>query len=155
EERVKNAPAVFQDLRRLVELDPKDLEARVKLARMMVAGGAADPALKLIEIANDSEKPYAPLHALKASILARTNDPAGAMREAQRALAIDPKNVDATMLIAAKKAGDGDVDAALKQLNALSISDPADELRVSLEKVQILARKGDVAQAEALLKKLI
>src|SRR5579863_2834309 len=39
EERLKNGSAIFQDLRRLVELDPKDLEARVKLARIMFVGG--------------------------------------------------------------------------------------------------------------------
>ena len=32
EERLKSGPAVFQDLRRVVELDPNDLDARVKLA---------------------------------------------------------------------------------------------------------------------------
>jgi len=63
EERLKSGPSVFQDLRRVVELDPNDLDARVKLARIMVAGGAADAALKLVESVNDSEKPNAPLHA--------------------------------------------------------------------------------------------
>src|SRR6476620_8169795 len=38
EERLKSEGAVFQDLRRLVELDPSDLDARVKLARLMLGG---------------------------------------------------------------------------------------------------------------------
>src|SRR6266700_1735037 len=96
EERLTSGPGVFQDLRRVVELDPNDLDARVRLARIMFGGGASDAALKLIEVANDSEKPNSPLHALKANLLLRTNDQPGAMREAQRALEIDPKNVDAT-----------------------------------------------------------
>src|SRR5450631_391840 len=155
EERLKSGPAVFQDLRRVVELDPNDLDARVKLARIMVAGGAADAALKMIEVVNDSGKPNAPLHALKANILLRTNDPAGAVREAQRALEIDPKNIDATMLVAAKKVADGDADGALKLLNAVPATDSQDQLRISLQKAQIFVRKGDVPQAEALLRKLI
>jgi cellulose synthase operon protein C len=155
EERLKSGPAVFQDLRRVVELDPNDLEARVKLARIMVAGGAADAALKMVESANDSGKPNAPLHALKANIFLRTNDPAGAVREAQRALEIDSKNIDATMLVAAKKVADGDADGALKLLNALPATDSQDQLRISLQKAQIFVRKGDVPQAEALLRKLI
>ena len=122
EERLKSGPAVFQDLRRVVELDPNDLDARVKLARIMAGGGAADAALKMIEVVNDSAKPNAPLHALKANIL-RTNDPAGAVREAQRALEIDSRNVDATMLVAAKKVADGDPDGALKLLNAVRPED--------------------------------
>jgi cellulose synthase operon protein C len=155
EERLNNPPAVFQDLRRLVELDPKDLEARVKLARIMFGGGAPDAAKRLIEVANDNDRPYAPLHALRASILARENDAAAAIREAQRALDIDPQNVDANLLVAAKKASDGDVDGALAQLARSSTSDPSDQMRLSLEKIQILVRKGDTAQAEGLLRKLI
>jgi tetratricopeptide (TPR) repeat protein len=155
EERLKSGPSVFQDLRRVVELDPNDLEAKVKLARVMVAGGASDAALKLVETANDSDKPNAPLHALKANILLRTNDPAGAVREAQRALEIDSSNVDASMLVAAKKVADGDTDGALKLLNALPATDPRDQLRISLQKVQVFVRKGDLPQAETLLRKLV
>src|SRR3982074_1526110 len=39
EERLKSGPSVFQGLRRVVELDPNDLDARVKLAPLFVAGG--------------------------------------------------------------------------------------------------------------------
>src|SRR5713101_2532743 len=155
EERLKSGPAVFQDLRRVVELDPNDLDARVKLARIMAGGGAADAALKMIEVVSDSGKPNAPLHALKANILLRTNDPAGAVREAQRALEIDSKNIDATMLVAAKKVADGDADGALKLLNAVPATDSQDQLRISLQKAQIFVRKGDVPQVYTLLRTLI
>jgi cellulose synthase operon protein C len=155
EERLKVGPAVFQNLQRVIELDRNDLDARVKLARIMVGGGAPEAAAKLLEIANDSDKPNAPLHALKANILLRAKDPAGAIREAQRALEIDPKNIDANLLVAAKRTADGQSDAALKLLSELQASDPQDELRIAQQKVQILIRKGDVAQAEALLHKLI
>src|ERR1700722_1042700 len=155
EERLKNGSAVFQDLRRLVELDPKDLEARIKLARTMFVNGATDGARRLVEVANDNDKPYAPLHALRASIALRGNDIVTALREAQRAIGIDPQNLDANLLLVAKKASDGDTDAALGQLNRLSTNDPSEQTRVSLEKIQILTRKGDVAQAEGLLRKVI
>ena len=55
-----------------------------------------------------------PFHALRAIILLKTNDSAGAVREAQRAFEIDPSNVDAVSLLASKKLGDGDPDGALK-----------------------------------------
>ena len=155
EERLHNGPAVFQDLRRVVELDPKDLEARVKLARMMFVGGAPDAATRLIEVSNDNDKPYAPLHALKALVSLRQNDAAAAVKEAQRALEIDPQNVDASLLVVAKKASDGDVDGALAQLARLNTADPSEQLRIAQEKIQIFVRKGDAPQAENLLRKLI
>ncbi|CUT11412.1 hypothetical protein BF49_2492 [Bradyrhizobium sp.] len=65
DERTK-ANSLFLDLRRIVELDPKDNEARVKLARIMVAGGGAEPAIKILDAANEGDKPNAGLHAVKA-----------------------------------------------------------------------------------------
>jgi tetratricopeptide (TPR) repeat protein len=156
DERTNAGPAsVFQDLRRVVELDANDLDARLKLARMMVGGGAAEEALKIVDAANEGGKPNAPLHALKALILLRTKDATGAVREAQRAAEIDPNNVDATLLLASKKIADGDTDGGLKMLNALRAVDQKDDGRISLAKVQAYARKGDLPQAEALLQKLI
>ena len=155
DERTKSLPALFGDLRRIVELDPDDIDARVKLARMMVSGGASDAALKVLEAANEGGKPNAALHALKAMILIRTKDVAGAEGEARRSLEIDPSNVDASILMASRKATDGDADGALKLLSSLPTTNPQDKLRITLQKVQVLAQKKDLPQAEALLSALI
>jgi tetratricopeptide (TPR) repeat protein len=149
-----NSQSLFLDLRRIVELDPKDLDSRIRLARLMAAGGAAEAAQKLLEVVNDDERPNAELHALKAIILLRTKDPAGAVREAQRAFEIDPGNDDATGILAAKKVSEGDLDGALKLLNSLALT-PKNETRISLQKIQIYAAKKDFTQAEALLRKVI
>ena len=109
DEKYHSKQAEFQDLRRIVELDPNDLDARIKLAGMMVAGGAGNAALKVLEAAKEGDKPNAALHGLKAALLTKT-DGAAALREAQKAIEIDPKNVDALMVLAAKKASDGDLD---------------------------------------------
>ena len=42
EERLKSTRSLFQDLRRIVELDPKDIDARIKLGRIMFENGAAE-----------------------------------------------------------------------------------------------------------------
>lgn len=153
DERTKS-PSLFGDLRRIVELDPKDIDARLKLVRIMIGGGAADAALKILDAASDDGKPNADIHALRAVILARSNDPAGALREAQRAMEIDSNNIDAIGYVAARKASSGDADGALKLLADLR-PDPKDETRVAVEQLQILLRKGDLKGAETVLRKVI
>src|SRR3984957_5546607 len=153
DERTKSS-SLFMDLRRIVELDPNDLDARLKLARIMVGGGAPEAALKVVDATNEGEKPNAALHALRSIILLRTNDSSGAVREAQRAVEIDPGNVDAVSLLASKKLSDGDADGALKLLDAVTI-DPKDETRISLQKMQIYVKKGNLPQAEGMLRKVI
>ena len=147
------ASSLFLDLRRIVELDPNDLDARLRLARMMILGGAAEAGLKVLDAAKE-EKPSASLHSLRAIGLLRTKDSAGAIREAQSAFDIDPGDVDAVSLLASKKLSDGDADGALKLLNSLTV-DPKDETQISLLKMQAYARKGDIPQAESLLRKVI
>ncbi len=125
DERTK-ASSLFLDLRRIIELDPNDLDARLRLARMMVLGGAAEAGLKVLEAAKE-EKPNASLHSLRAIGLLRTKDSAGAIREAQTAFDIDPGDVDAVSLLASKKLSEGDADGALKLLDSLTV-DQKDEI---------------------------
>jgi pentatricopeptide repeat protein len=153
DERTK-AQSLFSDLQRIVELDSTDLDSRLKLVRIMVAGGAVEAASRILDAAKEGDTPNANLHALKAVILARTNDPAGALKEAQRAMEIDPNNVDAVGYVAARKASGGDTDGALKLLDTLH-PEAKDETRIALEKIQILLRKGDLQNAETLLRKVI
>jgi cellulose synthase operon protein C len=154
DERTKAPQPLFLDLRRIVELDPNDLDARLKLASIMVRGGAAEAALKVVDAAKEGDTPNAQLHALRAVILLKTSDHAGATREAEQAFEIDPANVDAASLIAAKKLADGDADGALKLLESLHV-EPKDETRIALEKMQIYGKKGDLPAATQVLRKLI
>lgn len=153
DERTK-AQSLFLDLRRIVELDPGDLDARLKLARIMLAAGATDAASKVIELAREGDVPNPELHALKAAVLARGSDFTGAVREANRALSIDPNNVEALTFLASRKLAERDPDGALKILDALRI-DPNQEKRVRQLKIQALVQKTDLKSAEQVLRSAI
>lgn len=152
EERLKSTRSLFQDLRRIVELDPKDIESRMKLGRIMFENGAADAALKLIDAGGEAAQSRADYHALRAAILVKTKDTPNGVREAQNAIAIEPGNEDAKFLLASEKLSRGDADGAMQLLGPPDLKESS---RVSLLRVQILAKRGDLPQAEAVLKRLI
>jgi pentatricopeptide repeat protein len=152
DERTKANASLFQDLRRIVELDPKDVEARVHLARIMFANNGGNAALKLLDAAGESDKTRADFHALRATILLKANDVSAAAKEAEQAVKIEPGNLEAALVLASERFSRGDLDGALQRLNSASAKD---DPKISLLKVQIFAKKGDLPQAEALLKKLV
>src|SRR5215468_1872518 len=154
DERTKAATSVFQDLRRIVELDPTDTEARLKLVRIMVASNASDPALKVLDAAPDKDQSRADVRALRAAIFLKTNDPARAEREAQQAIIIDPTNLDAMIVLASEQLSRGDVDGALQRVEAIP-ADQRGDPRVSALKVALYGQKGDLPKAEATLQTLV
>jgi predicted Zn-dependent protease len=91
---------------------------------------------------------------LRAAIFLKSNDPAGAEREAQQAIIIDPNNVEATLVLASEQMARGDVDGALQRLDASS-AENRDDPRVSALEVALYGRKGDLPKAEAILQKLV
>ena len=108
-------------LRTIVGLDPKDAGSKVKLARLMLLRGATDEALKLVN-GIDAADSNASVPALKAAILYKLKDTAGAEAQAQAALKIDPNNIDAMMVLAADRLQGGDAKSALQILDSVAAS---------------------------------
>jgi tetratricopeptide (TPR) repeat protein len=140
-------------LRNVVELDPKDVSDRLKLARLLLAGGATDEVLKLVNEANEIDSHNADSLALKAVLLIKLKDQSGAVQAAQAALDLDPKQPDAMSVIAADKMARGDAKGALQILD--DATSQKDDLGIDLFKLRILDATKDYAQAEQLLRKLI
>ena len=141
-------------LRTIADLDPKDTDAKLKLARLMLYGGATDEALKLVNGLEEADNSNANARALKAAILFKLKDNGGAVREAQTALSIDPNNVDAMIILAADRLKSGDPNGALQILNAGPVAHMTG-LGVELFRIKIFEQLGDLPQVEALLKKLV
>jgi tetratricopeptide (TPR) repeat protein len=78
----------------------------------------------------------------------------GARREAQRALSLDPENLNAAMIIASDQVTRGDARTALETLQRAKVS-PEMEIPTRVMTVAILERLGDQARIEAELKKLV
>jgi len=153
EELNHNWQGLVPILRTIVELDPKDVETKLKLARFMLLGGATDEALKLVNGLDEGDEGNANVLALKAAIFYKLKDGSGAVREAQAALKIDPGNVDAMMVLAANRLANGDAKGALQILDSDPVQHEKD-LGVQLFKIKIFEQLGDLPQVESLLRKL-
>lgn len=154
EETKHNLRTLVPILQTIVDLNPKDTETKLKLAKMLLVAGASDDAAKLVSAIDDGSNSNPNLLALKALIAYRKQDRPAAVSQAQAALAIDQHNVDAMMVLAADRLENGDPKQALNILERNS-GEHADELGVQLFKIKIFEQLHDLPEVEALLKRLI
>ncbi|HZT35361.1 MAG TPA: tetratricopeptide repeat protein [Nitrososphaera sp.] len=150
EETTKNWPRLITSLRAIVSLDPSDVEARIKLAKLLLLSGAANQALTLVDAANEVDKRNGRLLGVRAAILYKLNYPFAAVEQAQDALSVEPSNPDALVVLAKDRVAKDDLKGALNILE----SDDAD-LGIQLIKLNLLERLGDSQQLENLLRKLM
>ncbi len=116
DEHDKNIPGLVGDFGKITELDAKDIDSRIRLATLYLAGGALNEALKNVNAATEIDPKNVDALTIKAAMLFRLKDTDGAIAAAQKALEIDPANVDARIVLASTKFLQGDSDSALKTL---------------------------------------
>ena len=154
----KNWGGVIANLRAVVELDPHDIESRIKLGKLLLVAGSLDEALKLVNETDDAGNKNANLLGLRAAILFRLNDSAGALREAQAALDLDRGNLGAKMVIAGDRLARGDAKGALAILDSGAgdqAQDSEADLGRELFRIRIFEQMGDIASVQGVLRKLI
>jgi tetratricopeptide (TPR) repeat protein len=154
EERQKNWSAVFGASRRIAELDPKDIETRIRLAKLALLGNVLDQAMDWVNKAGEVDPKNTAMLSLKAGILLKLNDNKGAIQEANKALEIEPGNVDAIIVLASERYLSDDPKDALQILDRVP-TDKKDDLGVALLRAQILEKIGDLQQLETQLRKLV
>ena len=103
EDRSKNWPAVFAAAKRVSELDLKDTDSRLRLARLSFVSRKFDEALQYATQALEFEPNNTAALALRGAILLRLGDNKGAVQEANKVLAIDPANVEAVIVLGHRK----------------------------------------------------
>jgi tetratricopeptide (TPR) repeat protein len=153
EEQEQNWAALVPVLRTIVELEPNDIDARLRLARIMLLANSLDEALKLVDAALALDENHVRARVLRAAILLRQNDSASAVREAQKVLDRDTNNSEALIVLAAERMQAGNPKEALAVLDRVGSSDQAN-LGIQLFRIQLFEQLGDLRQVETLLRSL-
>jgi tetratricopeptide (TPR) repeat protein len=141
-------------LRNILELDPNDMTSRIKLGRLLLVAGAFDDALHLVNDVKEPASKNAELLALKGAILLKLKDSSAAVAAAKEALQVDPSNTGATLVLAADDLARDDAKGALDLLDNQTTA-KSDDVAIELFKLRVLEKMHDLAQAEAVLQKLI
>lgn len=154
EERNANWPGAARSLQQVVELDAAHVEARMKLARLHLAGGDIERALELVNAANELQPGDSNVHALRGAVLLRLNDRVGAKSDAERALSLDRENPDAYAVLAADAMLDENTTAALRFINR-GLQADAQNSGLLLFKLKIHEEQKDYTSAETVMRQLI
>ena len=153
EERNQNWEGLFAILNTIVDLDKRDINAKLRLARLMLMGNALDQALQTANAAVDLDSQNTAARVLRAAVLLKLNDHKGAIEEAQGVLQMEPNNSEAIIVLAAERLAEGDSNGALAFLDRVTA--PDDNFGVQLLKMKVYEQKGDQRSIETLLKLLI
>src|SRR5262249_5372022 len=149
----RNLEGMVPILRTIVELDPNDVEAKLKLGRLLVAGGALDQALELANAAIKLDGRNASAFTLRGAVLLQLKEATAAKRDAEVPLVIDPANAAPLIVLAAERAAAGDVEGALLILDRQATAHEKD-MGIQLFKLSLFDKLKDSKRAEALLHKL-
>ena len=146
--------ALVPILQTIVQLDPHDTKTKLKLARLLLAGGATDRALALVNGADPEAGADADITALRAAIFYKLKDSDRALHEAQAARALEPSNVDAIIVTAAIRLDSGDARGALQVLDSAPHAH-ANDLGIQIYKLKVFEQLADPPRIEATLRKLL
>lgn len=153
-ERNQEWQRVFTLLSRVVELDPKNVQAQVRLGKLLLAAGEFEPALAASEAALSEQPKGADVLALRAAVMLKLDDMPGAVRLANEALAVEPRHTDALVVLASERLLAGDAAGAIPFLDR-GLEGNERDVALQLIKVQALERMSNAAEAEAIFKRLI
>jgi tetratricopeptide (TPR) repeat protein len=154
EEHNHNVGALVPIDRAIVELDPNNVLAKLKLSRVLSLTGALDEALTQVNAALELDERNDDVLAQRALVLFKLKDPEGAIRDAKAALAINPENGGALIVLAAERLDRGDTKGAMQVLDSNPVIRDKD-VGIQLFKLKVLEKTQDLQQAELVLRHLV
>lgn len=153
-ERTSDWNRAYGLLSKVIELDPKHMQAQLKLGKLLLAAGQVDKALEVSNAASKLDPESADTLALRAAVMFKLNDRAAAVELAEKALKANPKQVDALVVLATQHLLDRDGKGALAYLDR-ALADNERDVALQLIKAQAFEKMGQLDDAEAVFRKLI
>jgi len=154
DEKNKNFKSMKENLIKVVELEPDNLEAIKKLSKLHLLFGEFDKALKQAEYLLEKNAADEEANLLKASAYVKTGKKVEALTLIDKVLQGNQKSIDALSLKSALKYEEGNVDQALSLVdNALSVEEKNIPLRIF--KIKINAKNNNISGVIDDYKKLI
>ena len=153
-EQQANFDGALNQFRNAAERDPKQVDARVHLSRLLLAGNQLDTALRYADEAYALAESNPDVLALKAAIALRLDNRFDAVRYGEAALAAKPGHLDALMVLAAERMKGGDPRAALDRLNQ-GLAGNEKNVVLQLFRITVLQTLGDDASIEATFRTLL
>ena len=145
---------MFELMNKVLELDPKNLLAQVKVGQLLLASGKLDMALDASNKALALNKDDASALTLHAAVVLKLGDAKGAVENANLALAKDPGYVDALLVLATERLNADDSIKAIEYLDqGLKLNDK--NVALQLIKVQAFSKLAKQDKAEEVFLKLI
>jgi cellulose synthase operon protein C len=154
EEDAQNWPAVAAILRRLAPIEPRDIDIRLRLARLSLLRGALLEAREWVDAAVAIDQQSASAHALRALIMLKDNVEGEAVKEAQHAIELNADNLEATMVLAAARLAHDDANGALRILDRIPTSGRKD-LGFALFRIKVYEQQGNFLEAQQRLEHLV
>ena len=140
--------AGYGELLRTVDLAPGNLQARIDLGNLQVAGGVPEKGAEQAKAVLLSNPNNADAYALMAAVDERKNDPAGALEQIRHALQLDPNRsgFHTSLALIQSQTGQGpaNTEDELRKAIALDPTQPVPHLALA----SLLERRGDRAGAE-------
>ncbi|WP_395020412.1 tetratricopeptide repeat protein [Dongia sp.] len=150
QEKRDAAAAAFQ---KVADADPKNFDANRKAGQYALLGANVDGTKRYAKqiLANAPGKPEG--HTLMAAALLLEGKLPEAEKEARAALALDPKNVDALVVLAGRQARGGALDAALATVEQ-GLADNAKSTDLLLVKLKILFDQKKTTEVVTVLRQM-
>lgn len=153
-ENKQDFQTLFGILQQVIRLDPKNVEAQVKIGKLYLIGSEEADAMKAADAALAVDPSSLDAIALKAAVFLKLDDKTQAVELARQVLAKDAKNPEAVAVIASERLAANDPDSALKEVDrALKLDEKVPVLH--LLRMQILSVQGKTDDILASFRRLI